>query len=123
MPESLQSLRAPLPFLTEILGTLPARSALEEYGSWWELEGQAISDAIDRMGTPMLRMFDRFGKRIDEILFPREYWTALRKGYQAGAVWRAFCGDTLKACGLIQYITCFYDPGMCCPYVVSLSTA
>jgi hypothetical protein len=28
-----------------------------------------ISEAVDRAGTPWLRMFDQFGKRTDEILF------------------------------------------------------
>jgi hypothetical protein len=35
-------------------------------------------------------MYDRGGQRVDEILFAPEYWRALRMGYQAGVVWRAF---------------------------------
>jgi len=54
-------------------------------------EGVAISHAIDRAGTPWLRMFDRLGKRVDEILYPREYQTILRRvtvPESFGALWK-----------------------------------
>jgi acyl-CoA dehydrogenase len=65
----------------------------------------------------------RGGRRVDEILFAPEYWRSLRQGYKAGVVWRAFEDESLGACGLLDYITCFYDPGLTCPYVISLATA
>ncbi|RME44808.1 MAG: acyl-CoA dehydrogenase [Chloroflexi bacterium] len=106
-----------------MLGYVPPEVGLSEYESWWEAEGRAISDAIDRAGTPWLRMFDRFGERIDEVLFPPEYWTMLRKGYRAGVVWRVFEEESLLSSYLLGYVTAFYDPGLYCPYTVSLSTA
>jgi acyl-CoA dehydrogenase len=106
-----------------MLGALPHERALREYESWWEAEGKHISDATDRAGTPWLRMFDRGGRRVDEILFAPEYWRSLRQGYKAGVVWRAFEDQSLSASALLDYITCFYDPGLTCPYVVSLATA
>jgi hypothetical protein len=117
----LQSLKSPLAFL----GTLVPDSALtllKEYESWWLAEGMSISDAVDRAGTPWLRMFDQFGQRVDEILFPPEYGKMLKKGYQTGAVWRALEGDSLRMHYLIDYLTCFFDAGLGCPYIVSLST-
>ena len=60
-------------------------------------------------------MYDRAGQRVDEILFAPEYWRALRKGYQAGVVWRAFEEESLLTCALLDYITCYYDPGLTCP--------
>ena len=57
----------------------------------------AISDAVDRASTPWVRMFDVQGKRIDEILFPPEYWKMLKQGYPAGVVWRAFAADPVWA--------------------------
>ncbi len=120
---TFDTLGSPVRYLEQALGELPAAGALREYEVWWEQEGRAISDATDRAGTPWLRMFDRFGNRADEVLFAPEYRRALLRGYQAGAVWRAFEDCSLLACGLIQYVTSFYDPGLCCPYVVSLSTA
>ncbi len=48
---------------------------------------------------------------------------ALRQGYKAGVVWRAFEDQSLSASALLDYITCFYDPGLTCPYVISLATA
>ena len=119
----LEILRSPLSFLRHMLGALPNQRALREYESWWQTEGAGISEATDRAGTPWLRMFDRGGQRVDEILFPPEYWRCLRKGYQAGVVWRAFEEQSLLTCALLDYITCYYDPGLTCPYVISLATA
>lgn len=95
-----------------------------EYEQWWRERGQAISDAVDRAGTPHLRMFDALGRRLDEIQYPPEYWSALETGYRAGVVWRAFAGNRslLPAFGL-GYVTSFFDTGLYCPYTVSLSTA
>ncbi|MCL5744325.1 MAG: acyl-CoA dehydrogenase family protein, partial [Acidobacteria bacterium] len=120
---SFDVLHSPVRFLGSMLPALPLEPVLREYEAWWEAEGKRISDATDRAGTPWLRMFDRFGKRIDEILYPPEYWRALKRGYEAGAVWRGFEPDSLVPCHLLNYVTCFYDPGLACPYTVSLATA
>ncbi|MFQ5838899.1 MAG: acyl-CoA dehydrogenase, partial [Thermoplasmata archaeon] len=85
----LDVLRSPMAFLKEMLGAFPHEKELREYEAWWH-EGRAISDAMDRAGTPWLRMFDRLGRRVDEVLYPPEYRKMLRKGYQAGVVWRVF---------------------------------
>ena len=119
----IEVLRSPVNFLRHMLGALPHEHVLRDYESWWEAEGKHISDATDRAGTPWLRMFDRGGRRVDEILFAPEYWRSLRQGYKAGVVWRAFEDQSLSASALLDYITCFYDPGLTCPYVVSLATA
>lgn len=120
---TLEILRSSVMFLKYMLGDLPHAEALHDYETWWEHEGKAISDAVDRAGTPWLRMFDRFGKRVDDILFPPEYAKMLKKGYRAGVVWRAFEEQSLLSPYLLGYITSFYDPGLQCPYTVSLSTA
>jgi acyl-CoA dehydrogenase len=119
----LETLRSPVNFLQHMLGALPHERALREYEAWWDTEGKHISDATDRAGTPWLRMFDRTGRRVDEVLFAPEYWRGLRQGYKAGVVWRAFEDQSLSASALLDYITCFYDPGLTCPYVISLATA
>ena len=89
----LQSLKSPLRFLGELV---PASqlAPLKDYESWWLTEGTVISEAVDRAGTPWLRMFDQFGKRTDEILFPPDYWKILKRGYQVGAIWRPFADDS-----------------------------
>ena len=120
---NLDALNSPVAFLKHTLGAVPQEQALSDYTVWWNAEGVAISDAVDRGGTPWVRMFDVQGKRIDEILFPPEYWRMLKKGYQAGVVWRAFAEDSLVMPYLLGYVTCFHDPGVYCPYIVSLSTA
>ena len=66
-------------FLQSRLQEIPHRDVLDAEEAWWKNEGVAISNAIDRAGTPWLRMFDRLGKRVDEILYPREYQTILKE--------------------------------------------
>jgi len=120
---TFEILRSPIAFLQHVLSELPHQEALQAYEAWWQREGRAISDATDRARTPWVRMFDRFGKRVDEILFPPEYWRMLRKGYQSGVVWRVFEEGSLLTAYLLTYITSFYDPGLACPHMVSLATA
>src|SRR5258708_6891061 len=119
----LNALRSPLSFLQSRLQEIPHREVLEAEENWWKSEGVAISDAIDRAGTPWLRMFDRLGKRVDEILYPREYQTILRRGYRSGVVWRALEEKSLIPTYSLIYNISFHDPGICCPYTVSLGTA
>jgi len=126
---SFASLRSPLAFLQQLVGDLPERPLLENYQTWWEKEGEAISASVDAAGTPWLRMYDRFGARCDSIELPPGYWKMLRRGYREGAVWRAWTDDSavrpkaLRLPYLLGYVTSFYDSGLYCPYTVSLSTA
>jgi alkylation response protein AidB-like acyl-CoA dehydrogenase len=117
------ALRSPLSFLQSRIPNISHREVLEAEEHWWKSEGLAISDAIDRAGTPWLRMFDRLGKRADEILYSREYQTMLRRGYRAGVVWRALEEKSLIPTYQLMYDVSFHDPGVCCPYTVSLGTA
>jgi len=119
----LDVLRSPLGFLQSRLSAIPHLDVLAAEQEWWKTDGIAISDAIDRSGTPWVRMFDRSGKRVDEILYPPEYQTMLRKGYRSGVVWRALGENSLLPTHLLMYTISFYDPGVCCPYSVSLGTA
>ena len=116
-------LRSPLSFLQGRVPENPHRDLLAAEEEWWKGEGVAISNDIDRGGTPWLRMFDRDGKRVDEILYPREYQTMLKRGYRSGVVWRALEEKSLIPTYLLMYTISFHDPGVCCPYTVSLGTA
>lgn len=120
---TLETLESPTKFLKRMLTDIPFEDDLRDYEYWWEVEGKEISTAIDQLGTPWLKMFDAFGRRIDEILFPPVYWEMLRKGYKAGLVWRAFEAGSLIPAYLLGYLAAFYDTGLYCPYTVSLSTA
>jgi len=122
---SFDALCSPVQFLQHV-GICREKDWLREYEAWFEREGQGISDAVDRAGTPWLRMFDRLGARVDEILYPPEYWRMLKNGYRAGVLWRVFEPNSeqnsLLPAYLLLYVTGFYDPGLACPYTVSLST-
>jgi acyl-CoA dehydrogenase len=119
----LSLLRSPLGFLQSRLPEIPHSELLATEEAWWKSEGVAISGDIDRRGTPWLRMFDRDGKRVDEILYPREYQTMLKRGYRAGVIWRALEEKSLIPTYSLMHVISFYDPGVCCPYTVSLGTA
>jgi acyl-CoA dehydrogenase len=114
-------LRSAVQFLSAGLNGAPP-DWLCDYEKWWQSEGQAISDSIDRAGTPWLRMFDQTGARVDEILYPPDYWRMLKQGYRVGVLWRAHEQSSLLPAFLIIYLAAFYDPGLACPYTVSLST-
>ena len=122
---SFAALYSPVQFLQQV-GIRADQDWLREYEAWFEREGQEISDAVDRAGTPWLRMFDRLGARVDEILYPPEYWRMLKHGYRAGVLWRVFDQNSeqnsLIPAYLLLYATGFYDSGLACPYTVSLST-
>ncbi len=120
---TLDLLRSPLAFLGEMLGTISCARVLRDYEAWWQAEASAISDSVDRGGTPWLRMFDAQGKREDVILMPPDYWRMLRRGYREGVVWRAFEEQSLRSCYLLGYVTSFFDSGLYCPHTVSLATA
>jgi acyl-CoA dehydrogenase len=123
LPVNLATLQSPLRFLQSTLsGAVQLADWLREYECWWEQDGQGISDATDRAGTPSLKMFDRSGTRIDEILYAPEYWRMLKHGYQTGIVWRVSEENNFLSAGLGIYVTSFYDPGLACPYTVSLGT-
>jgi acyl-CoA dehydrogenase len=119
----MEDIRSPLRFLQSQLRDFPHQELLAAEEDWWKGEGVGISGDVDRAGTPWLRMFDRMGKRVDEILYPREYQTMLRRGYRAGVVWRALEEKSLISTYLLMHTISFYDPGVCCPYTVSLGTA
>jgi hypothetical protein len=61
---NFDGLRSPVQYLQQV-GISSDQTWLRDYEAWFECEGQGISDAVDRAGTPWLRMFDRFGARID----------------------------------------------------------
>jgi acyl-CoA dehydrogenase len=119
---SFQDLESPLSFLESTQINFRSPLWLKDFEGWWQTEGQGISDAVDRAGTPWLRMFDLSGKRIDQILYSPEYWRMLKHGYQSGILWRVVEENTLFPAGLGIYLTSFYDPGLACPYTVSLGT-
>jgi len=114
---------SPLAFSGDSLGDVPDATTLAAYEHWWVTQGQAISTAVDSAGTPWLRMFDRAGIRIDEVCYSPDYRVMLHKGYREGIISRVFEQNSVLPFYRLGYITAFYDPGLYCPYTVSLATA
>lgn len=116
-------LRSPSQFLERSLGNITELAPARADEAWWKCEGMKISESIDRGGTPWVRMFNPLGERVDEILYPPEYWKMLHRGYQSGVVWRTFEQKSLVSTCALMYVTAFFDPGVGCPHTVSLGTA
>jgi len=119
----IHDILTPCAFLQRQLGPLPEFETLRDYQGWWETVGRDISEAVDRAGTPWLRMHDRSGKRCDELLFGNGYRQMLLEGYRRGVIWSVFERQSLVPSYLLGYLTAFNDPGLYCPYTVSLGTA
>ncbi len=123
MQNNFGFLASPAAYLAARRAGHPLLAVCRDYETWWLEQGQAISDSVDRMGTPWLRMYDALGRRVDEVQYPPEYWTMLHEGYRAGVIWRCFEDDSLLPFYLLGYVSCFFDPGLFCPHTVSISTA
>ena len=117
------TLDSPLAFLERCLPDEPLEFELDLYETWWRETGQAISTAVDRGQTPWLKQFDQAGRRIDEIAFDSGYRQLLEKGYRSGIIWRVFAQNDLQPFYQFGYLTSFYDPGLYCPYTVTLGVA
>ena len=66
---NFEVLRSPVQFQQQV-GISADLYWLREYEAWFEREGHGISDAVDRAGTPWLRMFDRWGARVMNNCLP-----------------------------------------------------
>ena len=117
------SLESPLAFLERAFDGEPLEFDLTRYEQWWRDTGQSISEAIDQAGTPRLKMFDQRGRRIDQIGYDSGYRQMLASGYRAGIVWRVFSQNELTPFFHFGYLTAFFDPGLYCPYTVTLGLA
>ena len=100
-----------------------SEAELTDYFDWWCQEGRWLSHAIDRAGTPWIRMYDEVGNRIDRVEMPGGYEKLLRSGYRRGVIDQVFVAESIRPFFEIGYMTSFFDPGLYCPYTVTLATA
>lgn len=114
---------SPLSMLMQSNSIEHNKDYLKTYENWWNERGKSISNSVDRAATPWLKMFDESGQRIDEIGYEPDYYEMLYQGYRNGVVWRVFEDNDLTPFFTLGYITSYYDPGLYCPYTVSLTTA
>jgi len=114
-------LGGPVAFLREEMG-FPVPERLTAYQEWWEKEGWPLSLEVDRWGTPHLRQFNARGERVDEILYPPGYWYLLSAGYAAGVISEVAHRHDLRFSYQLGFVASYYDPGLYCPYTVTLST-
>lgn len=119
----MTGLESPVALLEAWRGvTVPLREEMRAYETWFAEEGIAASADVDRQGTPGLRMHDRFGRPEDRVLYGPVYRRMLERGYATGIVARAVDEQALLPGYQLGYVTSFFDPGLYCPYTVSLGT-
>lgn len=117
------TIASPSAFVEQMVGELSLQPDLLDWEQYWRDVGSDVSASVDRAGTPHVRMFDALGHRIDEIVYPPDYWHLLGEGYRRGHIWRAFDEGSPMPFLLLGYVTSFFDPGLFCPYTVSMATA
>ncbi|OYV75732.1 MAG: hypothetical protein B7Z66_11585 [Chromatiales bacterium 21-64-14] len=100
----------PQAFLGTSLGATRDNTELGTYQRWGEDRGEGLSAAVDRAGTPGLRLFDRSGAGLGEARMPCGNRTLLQRGYAADIVARAF--DRPRCCSSIASATSPYSTSM-----------
>jgi len=68
---------------------------------------------------PELRLFDRGGRRLDEVLFPPAYHDFLTLGLQAGYAGGPWTGGSHAAHAALVYLHSHVEPGTCCPMTMT----
>lgn len=104
-------------------GAVAGREGLAALEADWHDWGLAVSTSVDRIGGARLHPFDRLGRRVDRLEWPAGYRRLLVRGYAAGAVADAHETGSLLPGYRVGYLTSFFDPGLYCPYTVSLGTS
>src|SRR6267142_764872 len=71
--------------------------------------------------SPRLRVFDRYGQRIDEVEFHPAYHRLMTLGVEAGvssAVWSGAAAGHVMHAGL-EFLMAQAEPGVCCPMTMT----
>jgi putative acyl-CoA dehydrogenase len=74
--------------------------------------------------VPQLKLFDRYGRRLDEVEFHPAYHTLMKLGIEAGvasAAWKeAPAGHVLHAA--LEFLMAQAEPGVCCPMTMTYAS-
>jgi putative acyl-CoA dehydrogenase len=71
--------------------------------------------------SPRLKVFDRYGRRIDEVEFHPAYHRLMTLGVEAGvssAVWSGAAAGSVLHAGL-EFLMAQAEPGVCCPMTMT----
>ncbi len=94
----------------------------KELQNFFKKTGARLSEEVDKYKTPWLKRYNEVGIRIDHVEYPSCYYKLLKEGYEKGILWKFLEEKTLKHFFVQGYITSYYDPGLFCPYTVSMAT-
>jgi putative acyl-CoA dehydrogenase len=84
-------------------------------------ELQEAADLANRY-PPQLRIFDRYGQRIDHVEFHPAYHHLMRTGLEAGIhtiAWRDGAAGGHVAHAALEYLLVQCEPGVCCPITMT----
>jgi putative acyl-CoA dehydrogenase len=84
---------------------------------------EAVEDGrLANRYPPELAVFDRSGRRIDEVRFHPAYHAMMRRGFAAGysaIPWTAETGQGHAAHAAMVYLLTQIEPGVCCPMTMT----
>jgi putative acyl-CoA dehydrogenase len=81
-------------------------------------EGRALGQAANRH-PPELVLFDRGGRRLDEVRFHPAWHTLLAAGLEAGYAGLPWTGGRHVTHAAMVYMTAQVEPGVCCPMTMT----
>ena len=110
-------------------GDLPLREAVARHGGdAGHLAGYAAligAPAMREAGReamrhpPELRLFDRAGRRLDEVAFHPAYHALMQAGLEAGYAALPWTGGRHATHAAMVYLTSQVEPGVCCPMTMT----
>lgn len=124
----------PLSDCNAFTGDLPLLEAVHRAGAEWasetltEVGARVGSSAIQELGQranqqlPLLRVFDRQGRRIDEVTYDPAYHQLMSLGASYGTHslgWSEPRAGSKVAQAALLYLLHQADPGVCCPLVMT----
>ncbi len=90
---------------------------IEAYGKWAGSSDARENARLANEVPPVLTVFDPRGYRLDEVQYHPSYHRLLKKGIEAGVSAGAWNSESERhqAHGMMLYMTCWADSGVCCP--------
>ncbi|HRO10246.1 MAG TPA: acyl-CoA dehydrogenase family protein [Amaricoccus sp.] len=110
-----------LPLREAAAGAAPRREALAAFGAAAGREQLRTAGRLANRHPPELRLFDRGGRRLDEVAFHPAYHELMAFGIGAGypsIAWTEGTGGHVAHAAMV-YMLSQVEPGVCCPMTMT----
>ena len=102
-------------------GARERAAALAAFGAAAGSEEMRAAGRLANRHPPELRLFDRGGRRLDEVAFHPAYHALMRFGIEAGypsIAWKGGAGGHVAHAAMV-YMLSQVEPGVCCPMTMT----